>query len=277
MWMVKNKFEVNGRPFEVPENDMVYPLVARAVMPTWSLGLFVAVLLGTVLSTFNSALQSASTLFGLEIYAIYIKPEADANSQKIVAIIFGVALSLFAYALAPQLAAFGSIFEYLQKLNAVCSLPIVSIFVIGLATQVPDAFAAKAGFAVGMLPYAGCQFLDGAEGAPHWLHTDAICFAGAILTMLAATYCRPLRKCFRQAPRPEPFVQSFITLREYGKRNALESLELVHPVVTQKKRDLIEKWQKEEKLECTQELGDVVKPLDSRLALSIYPRTSSGS
>jgi hypothetical protein len=36
----------------------------------------------------------------------------------------------------------------------------------------------------------------------------AICFAGAILTMLAATYCRPLRRCFRQAPRPEPFVQT---------------------------------------------------------------------
>jgi SSS family solute:Na+ symporter len=207
MLMVKNKFEVNGRPFEVTKSDMVYPLVVRAVMPTWSLGLFAGVLLGSVLSTFNSALQSASTLFGLEIYAIYIKPEADANSQKKVATIFGIALSLFAYALAPQLSGMDSIFDYLQRLNAITSLPIVSIFVLGLATRVPDAFAAKAGFTVGVLSYAGCQFLDGVEGAPHWLHLYGICFVGAILTMIAATYCTPLRRCFCQAPLPEPFVQ----------------------------------------------------------------------
>merc|ERR1719188_2588864 len=87
MLMAKKGVEVHGKPFEVPRSDQVYPLVVRAVMPTWSLGLFAAVLLGTVLSTFNSALQS-----------------------------------LFAYALAPQLAGLGSIFEYLQKLNAITSL-----------------------------------------------------------------------------------------------------------------------------------------------------------
>jgi len=79
-----------------------------------------------------------------------------------------------------------------------------------------------------------------------------------------------------QAPpgQPSPILHYFITLLEYGKLNALESLELVRPVVAQQKRDLIEKWQKEEKLECTEELGDVVKPLDSRLALSIYLRAN---
>jgi len=207
MLMVKNEFEVNGRPFEIPKNDMVYPLVVKAVMPTWSLGLFSAVLLGSVLSTFNSALQSASTLFGLEIYAIYIEPQADANSQKKVATIFGIGLSLFAYVLAPWLEGMGSIFEYLQKLNAITSLPIVSIFVLGLATQLPDAFAAKAGFVVGVLSYAACQFLNGVPWAPHWLHLYALCFAGAILTMLVATYCQPLRRLFSQVPRPEPYAQ----------------------------------------------------------------------
>ena len=58
-----------------------------------------------------------------------------------------------------------------------------------------------------------------------------------------------------QAPpgQPSPILHYFITLLEYGKRNALGSLELVRQVVAQKKRDLIEKWQKEEKLECTEE------------------------
>merc|ERR1719450_1098732 len=101
MLLVEKKFIVDGKPFEVPKSDQVYPLVVKAVMPEWSLGLFAAVLLGSVLSTFNSALQSASTLFGLEIYAIYIKPDATPETQKKVATLFGIGLSLFSYVVAP--------------------------------------------------------------------------------------------------------------------------------------------------------------------------------
>jgi clathrin heavy chain len=52
----------------------------------------------------------------------------------------------------------------------------------------------------------------------------------------------------------------------------MESIELVRPVVAQQRRDFIEKWLKEEKLDCTEELGDIVKPLESKFALSIYLR-----
>ena len=45
------------------------------VMPLWSLGFFAAVLVGSVLSSFNSALNSAATIFGLEIYKVYINKD----------------------------------------------------------------------------------------------------------------------------------------------------------------------------------------------------------
>lgn len=44
-------------------------------MPLWSLGFFAAVLVGSVLSSFNSALNSAATIFGLEIYKVYINKD----------------------------------------------------------------------------------------------------------------------------------------------------------------------------------------------------------
>jgi SSS family solute:Na+ symporter len=205
--MAKNGVLVDGKPFEVPKNDQVYPLVVKAVMPTWSLGLFAAVLLGSVLSTYNSALQSASTLFGLEVFAIYIEPGADAARQKKVATLFGIGLSLFSYALAPQLASFESIFDYLQKINAMTALPIVTLFCVGLATRLPDAFAAKCGFAVGVVTYGACQFVEGKPGWPHYLHLFAICFVIAVSTIMAATYISPLRKLFCQSPKPVPFEQ----------------------------------------------------------------------
>jgi len=77
-----------------------------------------------------------------------------------------------------------------------------------------------------------------------------------------------------QAPpgQSSPILHYFSTLLEHNKLNALESVELCRPVVQQGRRELVEKWLKEDKLECTEELGDIVKPMESKFALSIYLR-----
>ncbi|KAL8431096.1 hypothetical protein ACSSS7_005501 [Eimeria intestinalis] len=62
----------------------------------------------------------------------------------------------------------------------------------------------------------------------------------------------------------------FSTLLEYGALNAAESLELVRPVVAQGRKDFVANWLKEDKLECTEELGDVLRPLDAALATQVY-------
>lgn len=56
--------------------------------------------------------------------------------------------------------------------------------------------------------------------------------------------------------------------------NKYESLELCRPVLAQDKRQLLEKWLKEDKLECSEELGDLVKTADISLALSVYLRAN---
>ncbi|MCF7568778.1 hypothetical protein L3X37_10435 [Sabulilitoribacter arenilitoris] len=48
--------------------DSVYPLLVKKVLPLWLTGFFVAVMMGAILSTFNSALNSAATVFSLGIY-----------------------------------------------------------------------------------------------------------------------------------------------------------------------------------------------------------------
>jgi len=71
-----------------------------------------------------------------------------------------------------------------------------------------------------------------------------------------------------------PILHYFSTLLEYGRLNALESVELIRPVVQQGRRELVEKWLKEDKLECTEELGDIVRSMETRFALSIYLRAN---
>jgi clathrin heavy chain len=69
-----------------------------------------------------------------------------------------------------------------------------------------------------------------------------------------------------------PLLQYFSILLDQGKLNKYESIELCKPVIQQGKKQLLEKWLKEEKLEASEELGDLIKTIDSTLALSVYLR-----
>lgn len=79
---------------------------------------------------------------------------------------------------------------------------------------------------------------------------------------------------FKAAPavqgQPTPLLQYFSILLERGKLNAIESLELTRPVLQQGRKELIERWLQEDKLGCSEELGDLVRHVDIKLALQVY-------
>ncbi|XP_071479405.1 clathrin heavy chain 1-like [Diadema antillarum] len=83
---------------------------------------------------------------------------------------------------------------------------------------------------------------------------------------------------FQQVPtqpgQTSPLLQYFGILLDQGQLNKYESLELCRPVLQQGRKQLLEKWLKEDKLECSEELGDLVKAHDPTLALSVYLRAS---
>ncbi len=68
---------------------------------------------------------------------------------------------------------------------------------------------------------------------------------------------------FHQIPNTQgqtsPLFVYFGILIDQGQLNKYESLELCRPVLQQGRKHLIEKWLKEDKLECSEELGDLVK------------------
>ena len=56
--------------------DSAYPMLVNRVLPASLLGFFAAVLFGAILSSFNSVLNSAVTLFGIDIYKQHINKDA---------------------------------------------------------------------------------------------------------------------------------------------------------------------------------------------------------
>ena len=184
----------------IDKQDQVYGAVVRHVLPDWSLGLFAAVLMGSILSSFNSALNSASTLFSLQFYQGYINRNASGEQIVKIGKYFGIGLAIASICIAPLLAQMQSIFEYLQKVNGLYSVPIIGIFLLGILTKRIPAIAAKVGMITGMCAYAFFTFINiqdvpqllaNSDGNLHWLHGYFISFASSIIVMLLIGYFNP--------------------------------------------------------------------------------------
>ena len=69
-----------------------------------------------------------------------------------------------------------------------------------------------------------------------------------------------------------PVLQYFSTLLESGRLNEQESIEVAKPVLQQRRLPLMEKWLKDDKLQCSEALGDLIMPHETGMALSVYLR-----
>ena len=184
----------------IDKQDQVYGTVVRHILPDWSLGLFAAVLMGSILSSFNSALNSASTLFSLQFYHGYINRNATGEQIVKIGKYFGIGLAIASICISPLLAQMESIFEYLQKVNGLYSVPIIGIFLLGIFTKRIPPLAAKVGMIVGIGSYSFFTFINiqdvpqllaNSDGNLHWLHGYFISFASSIIVMLLIGYFNP--------------------------------------------------------------------------------------
>jgi SSS family solute:Na+ symporter len=223
-------------------SDLAYPELVRAVLPKPLIGFFAAVLFGAILSSFNSVLNSSVTLFGIDIYKQHINKEAPERIVVKYGKIFGVCLALAAMFIAPMIANAGSLFNYLQEINGIYSIPILTIIVIGYTTKRVPAIAAKVGIISGSVLYIISQFwlqpkfvnsameeakasgiTDAAELAlvqadayPHYLHVMAILFIANIVIMLLIGKLKPRATPYVQEYTKQVEITPFKYVKQFG-------------------------------------------------------------
>ncbi len=186
--------------------DEAYPMLVSKVLPASLVGFFAAVLFGAILSSFNSALNSSVTLFGIDIYKEYFNKEATEKTVVKAGKTFGIGLAILSMCIAPLLVYVSDgLFGYLQEANGIYSIPILTIIIVGYLTKRVPAIAAKVGIISGSVLYIISQFVlkpyvIGEENYPHFLHVMAILFVLNILIMLL------IGKFY---PRKEAYVQEY--------------------------------------------------------------------
>ncbi len=139
--------------------DLAYPMLVAEVLPPALLGFFAAVIFGAILSSFNSVLNSSVTLFGIDIYKQHINPSAKEGLVVKQGKRFGLLLALASMFIAPFIANAGSLFQYLQEINGIYSIPILTIIIVGYLTKRVPAIAAKIGLFSGSILYIISQFV----------------------------------------------------------------------------------------------------------------------
>ena len=98
--------------------DMIYPELIKKVLPASFVGLFAAIVMGAVLSTFNSVLNSSATIFSFDLYKRHLNPEASDKKLVFVGKLTSSVLALFAIMAAPFVAkAPEGLYQMLQQLN----------------------------------------------------------------------------------------------------------------------------------------------------------------
>lgn len=195
--------------------DEAYPMVVKAVLPVAFIGFFAAVLFGAILSSFNSALNSSVTLFGLDFYKEYINKVASEKQVVKAGKIFGIVLAVFSMAIAPLLYGVqGGIFTYLQELNGTHSVPIFAIIIIGIFSKRVSGKAANIAIFFSVITYLVTLYVIKPDIS--FLHLMGILFVLTIIIMLVVSKIFPRGTDYNQEYTKQVDITSWKYLKPVG-------------------------------------------------------------
>jgi SSS family solute:Na+ symporter len=181
--------------------DMAYGQLVRDVLPGPLTGFFAAVMVGAILSSYNSALNSTTTLFSLGIYKTMINKEASEEQIVKSGKFFGLAIALVSMSVAPLLMGQASIFGYLQKMNGLYFIPIFSVVVVGMLSRRVPAVAAKVALVAGFASIALGYFVPAVTvmvERMHEFHFLGAVFVSLVAIMLIFGKVRPRAEAWQQ-------------------------------------------------------------------------------
>ena len=176
----------------VEKADQSYAIFVKNIMPAGLRGIFFAAIFGALLSSLDSILNSASTIFTMDLYQKFVRP--GASEKKLIQVgrfsttVFVVA-GCFA---APLLASFTSIFQYLQSSWGYISPPIVGVFLVGIIVRRAPPVSGLVGLLTGPLCYG--LLVNVFAPRLHFLHSMLITLGVVVVLMLLITAIAPMKE-----------------------------------------------------------------------------------
>ena len=187
------------------DKDKAYGMLVNKVLPAPLTGFFAAVMIGAILSSFNSALNSSCTLFSIGLYKNVLKKNATDEQVVRSGKVFGWIIAIGSMVIAPlldhPLIKEKGIFDYLQKMNGIYFIPIFAVVLIGMLTKRVPPIAAKIGLVAGFAIIATGYFVspfDKIVASLHEFHFLGLVFSWLLVLMLVIGEIKPRETEFEQ-------------------------------------------------------------------------------
>ena len=171
--------------------NQIFATLMFSLLPVGVLGLVLAGFIAALMSSIDSALNSASTLATMDFYS-KARPHASQEHLMWVGRGFTVAFVVIAAVVAPQIDRFQDLFNYLQQVLAYISPPVVAAFLFGMfwrrATPTGAFAGLVAGGVVGLVIFIlkNLLYVEALEPL-HFLYVAFVLFAASSLVLFGVS------------------------------------------------------------------------------------------
>jgi SSS family solute:Na+ symporter len=195
--------------------DSAFALLIKKLVPIGLRGFMLAAIMGAVMSSLASMLNSASTIFTMDLYNKYIKKGASqANLVTVGRICVGV-FAVIGCIIAPLLdnPKFGGVFKYIQEFQGYISPGILAVFVFGFLVRKAPPVTGVVGLILNPIMY----FIL-AQVFPKLAFLDrmAISFFAVLAVMGVITMVKPLKEPVKFPVKSDIDMNSSGTAKVFG-------------------------------------------------------------
>jgi SSS family solute:Na+ symporter len=183
--------------------DAAYPLLIRNLVGPGFRAFIFAAISGAVISSLASMLNSASTIFTMDLFRRHWKKDASQKTLVWTGRVTTAVFVLIGMFIAPKLGdpRFMGIFTYIQEFQGYISPGILAVFVFGMIFKKAPAVAGVTGLILTVPVYG---FLHWQFGGIAFLNRMAITFVVILLVMFIITRLKPLSE-----PKVMPVREEF--------------------------------------------------------------------
>ena len=117
---------------DIAKPDEAYPWLLRVIVPPGVKGVAFAALVAAIVSTISSMANSTATIFTMDIYREYIRPQSDDSHSVRIGRIVAVSALFIATMIAPTLRSLEQAFQFIQEFSGFVQPAIFALFFFGM-------------------------------------------------------------------------------------------------------------------------------------------------
>lgn len=185
--------------------DFAYPTLVAKSLPWPVVGLFCAALFGSIISTYNSFLNAASTVFMMDIYKPIFNPNLSEEKTVKLAKKVGWGFAAFAIIVTPFLDVLSAgLYDFGRSFTGFYNIPIITIVLVGMFSKRGSTLGAVCATIWHIFFYSGYKFWFQYIDTPitnticgiHYMHIYAISFIVMLCIIFVCSKISPNNKEF---------------------------------------------------------------------------------